>query len=898
MTAEIVKEPTKFNIKSWFKLNRAILLRILFGIIIFTVIFLNSGYTYTYLISDTFLQTIVLIISFLCVGTIYLLTNDFSIVTNRIKSKKPSWLLISLVVFGLGAFVTIFATGETANMMMYMSYGIRILCAIVIAKLLSFERFVKYYQIIIFALTIVAIFVFLFTAISGINFSILPEFVSGKDRVYFNYFFLAFQYGENRIQSIFWEPGLFATFLLLAMAFEILFRRKTRPLFFAVYLIGLFLTFSTFGYVCFAIVCLLAVNKKVKNFWLACLAYALVISIFVLFIGFTDSILPFLTKILPSVFTKLDNKGTIEIIGGDRLYSPMFDIECWLKSPIFGNGMSKMTTYYADAALTKNIHAQTSTTTYFLAEFGILGLAFPVFFSFGLFKMKNISPENKAILFILFLLILSKEPHQGIMLDYILMFLFVKEGLDNDYKALAFDEFYDNSLIMSFSKKDNSSIVKRNVLASFSIKGLALILGFFSYPIYMRYFNNNNALGVWLTILSLMSMIITFDLGLGNGLRNKLVKPLLDNDYDEQNKLITSTYVGTLAISLVAFFAISIIILLVDLNALMGVDQAIVSAETLKVSMILVCGSICLEFVLKNVTSMLQALQKQAFANTFALISTIMLMVFALVTKFGTNDANLLAISIAYIFTINIPLFIGTVLIFKKYFKQYKFKKADITKTALKSVATLGLGFFIIQLMLLAINSTNEIIISNFYGSDTTVVYSDYYKLIQIVISLFATITLPYWSMVTKLKEQNDISGIYKMLKRLLLFICGFVFLLLLIGVFFQPILDVWLSGKTIKVDYLTLIFFMLYALFWIISTAFASVLNGLSIIYRQVIVYGVAAIVKFTGVVTFGVVLKNSFGWEYIVMSNAIACFVLALGSSILCILELRKIKKVNENA
>ena len=878
--------------KQFLTKNKSVLFRLISGIVVFGIIFLNSGYTYTYLIQDTFYQTLVLVISFLVIGLLFLLAKDFSSTWFAQKKKFPPWTLIAFATFGVGAFLTIFVNHETASLMMYMSYGLRIICAILIADLLNFEKFVKYYQISIFILTLFAIFIFLYTLISGANFSIFNTFNSGKETVFFNYYYLSFQYVEKRMQGIFWEPGMLASFLLLALSFELIFRKKVRPLFVIVFLLGLILTFSTFGYLCFAFVIILFVNKKVRKFWVAALLYFIVFGSLMAIIAFPNQVIAPLVKWLPDVFGKLAKNGTISFFVDDRSRCISFDIQCWLQNPIFGNGMSKMTSIYEDAALSYGIHAQTSTLTYYLAEFGILGLTFPAFFIAGLFSYKKLEIENKVILLFLYLVILFKEPHQAILFDYVLLFLLVKEGLDKNSKSLIFDEISENSIIKSLAKKDNDSIMKRNILFSFSIKGLALVLGFFSYPIYMRYFDNESALGVWLTILSIMSMIITFDLGLGNGLRNKLVKPLLDKDVEKQNKLITSTYLSTMFLSLIIFVVFAVLIFTIDINKLLGISSEIVSTKTLRISILIVFASICLEFFLKNITVILQALQKQAFANSFALLSTICLMVFASIVHFESNDARLLGISIFYAVIINVPLIVGTIIVLKKYFPDYVLRKADFSKDAIKEITTLAIGFFIIQMMLLVINSTNELLISNFYGSNITVIYTDYNKLIQIVISLFATITLPYWSMVAKMKEQGNISGIYKLIKKLLVFIGIFSLILLLMFVFFQPLLDIWLGEKSIVIDRKTLVFFMIFAFVWIVSISFSSIANGLSIIKQQVFLYGAAAVVKIVGSVLFGTVFKNIFGWEYIVLSNVIACSILAVGLPIICFVELRKSK------
>lgn len=872
--------------------NKGKLFRALLGVLIFAIIFLNSGYTYTYLLEDTFYQTLVLIISFLVIAFIYIFINGSSYVTQIIKKKKPTWLIIAFAIFGLNAFITIFAAGETASLMMYMSYGLRICCAFLIARLFSFDKFIKYYQVCIFVLTIFAIIVFVFTLIAGTNYSIFPLFNSGKGSIFYNYFFLTFQYREARMQGPFWEPGLFASFLLLALSFEILFRKKIRKIFFLTYLLGLILTFSTFGYLCFAVVLILLINRKVENIWLTAFFYLLIFGAVISFTVFQKEIVPLLSKWMPTVFSKLMVNGKIVIFGGDRINSIVFDFQCWLKSPIFGNGMAKMSQYYATEAIEKNIHAQTSTLTYFMAEFGILGLTFPVFLILGIFFSKKIELEDKIFVTILYLLIMFKEPHQGIAFDYILVFLLIKDGLDKDSSSTVFDPFDEKSVIKSLTKKDNDSILKRNVLMSFLIKGMSLVLGFFSYPLYIRYFNNEGVLGIWLTILSIMSMIITFDLGLGNGLRNKLVKPLLENDTKKQNELITSTYISSFLMSLSILLVATVLIFTLDINMLLGISPEIISPIVLRISVLIVISSICIEFSLKNVTVILQALQKQALANSFALISTLCLMLFAAIIQIPGNEAKLTSISIAYFCVINIPLIVGTIIVWKKYFPNYRLKKNDFTKAATKEVMSLGLGFFVIQMMLLAINSTNELLISNFYGSSTTVLYTDYNKLIQVVISLFATITLPYWSMVTKMKETNDVNGIKKLIKRLLLFVAVFTVLLVLIGVFFQPLLDIWLGSNTIPVDFKILLFFLLYAFFWIIAVSFGAIANGLSIIKAQLVLYIAAAVVKISCSVIFGKVFGNVFGWEFIVLGNVLACAILATGLPLICFFEMKKMR------
>lgn len=73
--------------------------------------------------------------------------------------------------------------------------------------------------------------------------------------------------------------------------------------------------------------------------------------------------------------------------------------------------------------------------------------------------------------------------------------------------------------------KNNKGIVA-NIVAAFGIKGLGMIVNMLSMPLYIDYFGNNMILGLWFTILTVVNWILSFDVGIGNGLRNHLTKAL------------------------------------------------------------------------------------------------------------------------------------------------------------------------------------------------------------------------------------------------------------------------------------------------------------------------------------------------------------------------------------
>ena len=83
-----------------------------------------------------------------------------------------------------------------------------------------------------------------------------------------------------------------------------------------------------------------------------------------------------------------------------------------------------------------------------------------------------------------------------------------------------------------------------NVFCVFLIQGGSMLMALFTMPSYMRYFNNELILGCWFTLLSIINWVLTFDLGIGNGLRNQLTVALATGDNEEAKKLISSSYVA------------------------------------------------------------------------------------------------------------------------------------------------------------------------------------------------------------------------------------------------------------------------------------------------------------------------------------------------------------------
>ena len=209
-------------------------------------------------------------------------------------------------------------------------------------------------------------------------------------------------------------------------------------------------------------------------------------------------------------------------------------------------------------------------------------------------------------------------------------------------------------------------IIAKNILAAFIIKGGSLVVSLATVPAFMHYFSDNSVLGVWYTLLSVMTWMLSFDLGIGNGLRNRLVATLGDGDRKECKALVSSAYASVGGICLAFAAVLGILIPFLNWNDIYGIDASLIDNGTLAYATNFVMIGMAVQLVLKNVNSIYYALQKSAVNNFLSLCVSLLQLVFILVCpRMGSVDA-LRVMSIGYAVISNLPLMVATFVVFAR----------------------------------------------------------------------------------------------------------------------------------------------------------------------------------------------------------------------------------------
>ena len=167
---------------------------------------------------------------------------------------------------------------------------------------------------------------------------------------------------------------------------------------------------------------------------------------------------------------------------------------------------------------------------------------------------------------------------------------------------------------------ENEKIIIKNVFGAFAVKGGALVISLLSTPLFIRFFNEDKAiLGVWYTLLSVLTWFMTFDLGIGNGIRNRLVNAFALKDDTEAKKIVSSGIFSNLMITVVLTGIGFVLLSLLNLNNALNISASTISPNALRSSAFVVFVAIMLRFLLTVISSVFYAIQKSFINNILSL---------------------------------------------------------------------------------------------------------------------------------------------------------------------------------------------------------------------------------------------------------------------------------------
>ena len=387
------------------------------------------------------------------------------------------------------------------------------------------------------------------------------------------------------------------------------------------------------------------------------------------------------------------------------------------------------------------------------------------------------------------------------------------------------------SNLLGLSKGHSRSIkAKKNIFASFFFKGFSIIIGFLLVPLVLHYLGSEKY-GIWLTISSIISWIGFFDIGLGNGLRNKLAEAFAVKDY-----ILAKTYISTTYIIIFLIIAVIYIFFLIVSHFIpwyQVLNTSPILEWELKRVVFIVFTFFSLRFILKLIGIIFIADQQPAYNNSFAPISSfITLALIYIISK--TTSSSLIYISFIYSISPVLVLLLVSFYYFNKNYKHIRPSLKYVDFRHFKSLANLGVKFFLLQVTTLIIFSTDNIIITQILGPTEVTPYNIAFQYFSIPVMIFTIILSPFWSAFTDAWVKKEINWIKNVINKLLLFwlvVGGVVFILILVS---KEFYFIWV-GKEVEIPVVLSALMGLYVIIRTENSIFVNFINGTGKIKLQV---------------------------------------------------------------
>jgi O-antigen/teichoic acid export membrane protein len=389
-------------------------------------------------------------------------------------------------------------------------------------------------------------------------------------------------------------------------------------------------------------------------------------------------------------------------------------------------------------------------------------------------------------------------------------------------------------------KSSRTKNIVKHVAVSFFYKAGTILASFLLVPIAIDYLDTEDY-GVWLTISSFIACFTFFDIGLGNGLRNRLTEALANNNLKLAKAYVSSAYFTIIGVGLLLFLVFFILNFFIDWQQIFNTSENI--NTNLNLLMIIVFGSFSVQLIANLISTIYLANQNHSIQVKIHFITQVLsLIIIWLLTK--TSEGSLLIFAI--IFSV-MPVIILLVLNFFGFNYKYQYLKLSIflwKRKYLKDIMGIGFSFFIIQIAGVVLYSTDNLIISKLFSPNEVVPYNIAFKYFSILTMVFTIIVTPYWSSFTEAIVKKEYIWIKTSIKSIMKIWLLIPILLIIMIVLSDWFYFIWVGDK-INISIGLSISMAVFVLLFTFNSAFVFFINGTGKIKMQLYLSLLSAILN-----------------------------------------------------
>jgi O-antigen/teichoic acid export membrane protein len=434
---------------------------------------------------------------------------------------------------------------------------------------------------------------------------------------------------------------------------------------------------------------------------------------------------------------------------------------------------------------------------------------------------------------------------------------------------------------MLTSGTERSLQVKKNILISFIAKGGSILINLLLVPITINYVDPMQY-GVWLTLSSVVAWFGFFDIGLGNGLKNKLTEAIAKGDYALGKRYVSTTYLILTVIGLCLLALFFLVNHFINWPGILNAPAEL--AKELSLVSFIVFSIFCMQFVFQLLDVVCFANQRTSLTSIINFFGSFLgLSIIYFLTKNSHGSLLFLCLSIG-VSPLIVQLIFSLVMYrtsFKKLAPSFRF--ADLRYA--RDIMGLGFKFFIIQIGLIFFYNSNNIIIAQVLGPEAVTQYNIAFKYFGIITMISVIIMTPLWPAFTEANAKQDyrwIERIVAKFEKISLVILLFGLIMLLIS---PKVYSMWLGNK-VQVPFSLSLVLCLYACLNTYRTIFCYYANGVGKIKIQLLLIIGSGLIN----IPLAILLSKFLGLPGVILSTTVLCVSC-------CVIEVTQYKKLITN-
>ena len=397
-----------------------------------------------------------------------------------------------------------------------------------------------------------------------------------------------------------------------------------------------------------------------------------------------------------------------------------------------------------------------------------------------------------------------------------------------------------------FKEKSRTSNLIRQAFYTFLLKGVSVLISFLYVPLLLNYLSKEKY-GIWLTLITITNWVGLFDIGLGNGLRNKLAEALAMNDMRLARIYVSTTYAlfGIITIIFVIFF--NLVNLYIPWNNIL--NSSLISPNELLLLTSMIFSFTILRFFSQLIGVIFIAHQRTSTNDLIITISSLISLLCVYLISLHVLPGNIILPALVITLTPAVMYMVFSIVAFSSIFKYIRPSLKHVKFSYSRPLFLLSMRFFAVQITALVTYASANVLVANLFNPQEVIVYNIAFTIFNACIMVMTLCVSPIWSSVTQAYYSEDFYYLKRTLRRLNMLSVVFSIGVLVLLAISNNIYQIWLKGK-VTIPFHLSTAMAIYAIVFMFQAPYSAYVNGMgkikltsSLSFFGIVVYLLGAI-------------------------------------------------------